>query len=1377
MPTPVELLSEFQVNTGSAAIGEQLAPKIIGLSNGNFLVAWVEQADGAIATTAGADIVGKIYDSNGNVVQDAFRLNDARSLDDELDFDLAATNDGGFVLVYTDDDTADTTQESIHVERFDASGAVLFSSLVVSETGADDFLEIPSVTVDLTTNDAVVTYTRPFNTDGTDLDVFGHSVSSLGVVSARFSAGQNSSGNEQIQDVAVLSDGNVASAYLAADGVIAIRITSQTGTAINTFISGLVPVLAAVDIAGLADGGMVVVAGGDFRVFDSAGAALTPITSFGDTADQRLVPSVVALPDGGFAIIWGNSSDGTYEAQAFTALGAPDGAIVQIDDTIETFPDASVTADGRLLFTWSDSSQEIKAAIWDPRGDTIDMADFNRGLPNVLETNTVISRAAATTVTGTDDADSILGGDGADLIYGGGDNDELDGGSSDDTIFAGGGNDTLIAGFGSDTFDGGTGNDTFDIARADFDGQTFGFNLNLDAGNDQFDNEYVSIENVIGGDGDDSLTGTDGANTLLGGAGNDTIDGGFGGDSLDGGLGDNDTLSYAASSRVIVNLGQNIFLLGDASGDSVTGFENVIGSSDFDNLIGDDNDNSLFGGSDADVFGSSGGVDAFFGGTGNDIFQIISTENPNGVTYDGGADTDTIAAFFGSGNLFDFTGNTTLTDVETLALSGLSANSTVFLNKSNFISSLDRITVTPHDGFSIRLELFLSEAELDLSGVTFEGFDQPGDLFAIAPVGGGSRSIAATSLDDAITTFGSSDTIRAGDGADTISTQGGDDVIYAGISSGDPSEFDVIYGGNGSDTYFATDAAGTNALFVDDGGPAGDRDIVDLSGSSSGFSMFGDGLVTAATGARVEYTDIDLLILTDFSDTVQALRIGDLAEGVDLGAGNDRFTDFGGALLPGQTVDGGAGIDTVSAQQGLAVDVELGTASGLLCFERLVGSTADDTLTGDATADTTILGRGGDDTISGGQGSNVLYGGDDDDLILESGNDLVFGGIGDDTIQSFFGDDLIYGGEDDDVLVESNTGGSFDFFGGAGIDTVRTSGSFSDSVIYDLAAGIRFIGADDDSTLDGVENVEAGGSARVFGDEFANTLSGIGTSNQDGNQIRGGGGDDVIYGGSGNDTLEGEGGKNLIYGGDDEDQIQTGIGNDDIFAGEGDDFLFLIEVQDRATTINGGTDFDTLTLVAFSEGWTLDSFETARSGTATVTFSEVESLIGSDLADVIETQFAFTSGINTGAGNDIFNNYPGFRFTGQVLDGGADFDILRAGGNQGVEIGLGINDFDKQILNFEQLEGTEFGDILTGDESGTTIFGLGGNDTILGEGGNSTLTGDTVIDLGLGDDTGDGGAGIDTLSFGSLAAPGFVFGDIEVGVIVDLSAQGTAQQT
>ena len=170
------------------------------------------------------------------------------------------------------------------------------------------------------------------------------------------------------------------------------------------------------------------------------------------------------------------------------------------------------------------------------------------------------------------------------------------------------------------------------------------------------------IENVIGGDAGDSLTGNAAANSLIGmrgndvlnggggddvldgGAGNDTIQGGIGADNLRGGAGI-DRVSYGASViGVVIDLGLGTASGGDATGDHLSGFENVLGSGFGDRFSGDGGANSLQGNGGADVLSGLGGNDYLLGGSGNDA---IDGGDGNDIV-EGGVGSDTLAGGAGT---------------------------------------------------------------------------------------------------------------------------------------------------------------------------------------------------------------------------------------------------------------------------------------------------------------------------------------------------------------------------------------------------------------------------------------------------------------------------------------------------------------------------------------------------------------------------------------------------------------------------------------------------------------------------------------------------------------------------------------------------------
>ncbi len=141
-----------------------------------------------------------------------------------------------------------------------------------------------------------------------------------------------------------------------------------------------------------------------------------------------------------------------------------------------------------------------------------------------------------------DGADNVLGGAGNDMIFGDGGDDRLFGEDGDDFFEAGAGNDFVVGGVGQDSFaatigdgndvyygdevSGGTESDTLDMSRiqanvtADLGSAGTGRGL---AGSTQSGQDVLwSIENFIGGSGDDVITAGRAANQIDGGAGSDT---------------------------------------------------------------------------------------------------------------------------------------------------------------------------------------------------------------------------------------------------------------------------------------------------------------------------------------------------------------------------------------------------------------------------------------------------------------------------------------------------------------------------------------------------------------------------------------------------------------------------------------------------------------------------------------------------------------------------------------------------------------------------------------------------------------------------------------------------------------------------------------
>ncbi len=154
--------------------------------------------------------------------------------------------------------------------------------------------------------------------------------------------------------------------------------------------------------------------------------------------------------------------------------------------------------------------------------------------------------------------------------------------------------------------------------------------------------ELVStIENVIGGLADDTLTGNARDNTLIGGVGEDTLTGAGGNDTLDGGAG-NDTLTGAGGN---------------------------------DTLDGGAGNDTLNGGAGNDTLIGGGGNDTFTGNAGNDIYM--------GVINDGGTNASSVTEVTGEG--MDTLYYATVPDDTTTANTDESTNGVTVTNTPSFV--------------------------------------------------------------------------------------------------------------------------------------------------------------------------------------------------------------------------------------------------------------------------------------------------------------------------------------------------------------------------------------------------------------------------------------------------------------------------------------------------------------------------------------------------------------------------------------------------------------------------------------------------------------------------------------------------------------------
>jgi Ca2+-binding RTX toxin-like protein len=190
-----------------------------------------------------------------------------------------------------------------------------------------------------------------------------------------------------------------------------------------------------------------------------------------------------------------------------------------------------------------------------------------------------------------------------------------------------------------------------------------GLAIDTGAGNDTIQNNGTIIGGISLGDGNDSFTsahgtlisapidGGAGNDIITGSAGDDHISGGAGADILNGGAGI-DWVDYSsAPDGVTVSLLTGTGTGGDAAGDTLANFENLIGSAAGDVLVGDGKANIIDGGAGTDTLTGNGGNDTLesasgkftaSGGGGNDTILLDVAKLNAASKIDGGAGTDTL---------------------------------------------------------------------------------------------------------------------------------------------------------------------------------------------------------------------------------------------------------------------------------------------------------------------------------------------------------------------------------------------------------------------------------------------------------------------------------------------------------------------------------------------------------------------------------------------------------------------------------------------------------------------------------------------------------------------------------------------------------------
>lgn len=375
------------------------------------------------------------------------------------------------------------------------------------------------------------------------------------------------------------------------------------------------------------------------------------------------------------------------------------------------------------------------------------------------------------------------------------------------------------------------------------------------------------IENVIVGDGDDSVIANSADNRLEGGDGNDTLNGAAGDDRIIGEAG-NDVLLGGTGNDFQTGGEGNDTAAGGAGDDAIfagttdTGNDLLLGGDGNDTLGGGAGDDLLIGGSHSGslttITGDSGDLsfdnsDTLFGGDGNDTLLggAFNDQNENGSFDTGDAYLNHSAGntiYAGAGDDLAFGANGD--DV----LGGGEGDDTLWGG----------------DGSDI---LYGGPQDEGTSGLNDYLYGGAGDDTIYASYA--NDRIFGENGNDLIFGGDGNDTIRGGFGDDEIYDSAGNDRVFAG--SGDDTLWgvagnDTVTGDNGADIFIFHDDHGADVITDFDL----DEDLLNLENILIGFTDLAS--VISATEETTQGSETGILITTGEESSIflRGLSLDDL---------------------------------------------------------------------------------------------------------------------------------------------------------------------------------------------------------------------------------------------------------------------------------------------------------------------------------------------------------------------------------------------------------------------------------------------------------------------------------------------------------------------
>ena len=577
----------------------------------------------------------------------------------------------------------------------------------------------------------------------------------------------------------------------------------------------------------------------------------------------------------------------------------------------------------------------------------------------------------------------------ADELHGEGGHDRIFGGRGDDTLYGGAGNDHLWGNGGVDTFYGGAGDDMY---YADADDA-----FNIDTDDDDTDpqpdegNDTISFEllkaAVIGGEGG-TYTLAANIENLIGTSENDNLTGNNLSNTIEGGDGA-DMLRGGAN---------------DEGHTDTLSYE----SSDRRVRVNLDDGSASGGHAQGDDIGSNGDFMHLIGSAYDDVLTGSRENNTlKGLAGDdeiiGGADNDTVEGGAGAdemnGGSPQGSGGTN-DDGEMDTLSYASSDAGVMVNLA---------ALTASGGHAEGDEIVGERDAHDPDGP--EGDKDPVDVATF-------ENVTGSDHDDRLTGDHRMNVLMGGKGNDTLKGLAGADTLHGGPGA------DMLDGGE--------DPQEKDNMVPDsnDGTDPAPMDIASYAMAKAGVTVNMDTMKGTAGDAEGDtLVNIEKVVGSAHDDMFIA---GSKADNID-GGGNPMMMPKGDTVSYELSEDG-VRVD-LGDRDSVVADADLmngrdsyALGDTLDDIENLTGSNHKDILIGDSGANNTLIGGGGDDQLFGIGGTNHLHGNAGNDTLTGgNGADTLMGGDGRDTLNGVDGTNTLNGGAGDDEMTAGNGDDTFVF--------------------------------------------------------------------------------------------------------------------------------------------------------------------------------------------------------------------------------------------------------------------------------------------------------------------------------------------------------------